>query len=77
MFIVLTNAVEDQVEELKYVQKSQMPGLGEITFMSQGGKVPDRKKVRELQSDFQWNVAADSKAARNPFPSNQQRSQTW
>ena len=77
MFIVLTNAVEDQVEELKYVLKPQKPGLGEITFISQGGKVPDRKEVRELQSDFQCNVAAVSKAARNPFPSKQQRSQTW
>ena len=77
MFILLTNAVEDQVEELKYVLKPQMPGLGDIIFISQGDKVLDRKKVREFQSEFQWNVAADSKAARNPFPSKQQRSQTW
>ena len=68
---MLTNAAEEQVKRLKYRQKPQKSGLGEITFVQQRGKVPIRKRVREameLQSDFQWEVAADLKSCKKPFP---------
>ena len=70
MLKVLTNAAEEQVKRLKYRLKPQKSRLGEITFVQQRGKVPIRKRVRkamELQSYFQWEVAADLKSCKEPF----------
>ena len=68
---VLTKAAEEQVEEGKYAPKLLNPGLGEIAFVPQGSKVPDKKKASlamEWQSSSQWEVAADLEGCKKFFP---------